>query len=399
MGVIGLGARGASILSMVLIPMEGFTVTAVCDGYEDRRTAAAKLLTDAGLPAPKQFADYHKLLDSGCVDSVYIATSWQTHSEIAIDAMLAGVAVASEIGGAFTEHECWKLVETYEATKTPFMPMENCCFGQKELMVTRMVREGLFGDVTHCSGGYLHDLRDEIGFGREKRHYRLDNYKNRNCENYPTHELGPIAVLLRLGHGNRMISLTSTSSRAAGMSAYLAANKPDDTALAGQRWVQGDVVNTTIKCAHGETIALTLDTTLPRYYSRGFSVHGTKALYTEDNNSLFLDGVHNQFDFNWAPKWNNFEEYRKQYEHPIWQKFISEGIQGGHDGMDWLEFQAFRDCWQNKEKMPIDVYDMASWMMVSLLSEQSIAMGSSPVAFPDFTNGGWLTNYDKGYFD
>lgn len=39
--------------------------------------------------------------------------------------------------------------------------------------------------------------------------------------------------------------------------------------------------------------------------------------------------------------------------------------------------------------MPIDVYDMATWMSITPLSERSIQLGSMPVEIPDFTNGKW----------
>lgn len=40
--------------------------------------------------------------------------------------------------------------------------------------------------------------------------------------------------------------------------------------------------------------------------------------------------------------------------------------------------------------MQIDVYDTASWMAVTALSESSVAMGGLPIAFPDFTDGLWV---------
>ena len=390
-GIVGLGARGIMILKDVLLPMEGYSITAVCDVYPDRLQQADELITAAGEQAPRKFQSYTDMLQSGMLDAVYIATSWQTHSKIAIAAMKAGIAVACEVGGAFTEQECWDMVRTYEQTKTPFMPMENCCYGRMELMLCEMKKAGVFGDIVHCDGQYGHDLREEIVFGKEHRHYRLDHYLHRNCENYPTHELAPIGMLLDLGQGNRMVSLVSTASRAAGLSFYVKEHKEDDDRLRNATFSQGDIVTTTIKCYNGETITLTLDTTLPRYYSRGLSVHGTKALYCEENGSLFLDGTHNQWDNSWKEQWGNMENYYNAYEHPIWRKFLAEGIKGGHDGMDWLIFEAFLEAWRNNAPMPFNVYDVASWMMVSLLSERSILSGSQPQLFPDFTNGAWMT--------
>ena len=188
-----------------------------------------------------------------------------------------------------------------------------------------------------------------------------------------------------------MVSLVSMASKAKGLNEYIKNKKSDDEALMHTEFAQGDVVTTMIKCARGETIVLTLDTTLPRAYSRGFRVQGTKGMFMEDNMSLFIDGEHNEYDFKWKEQWNNIEAYREKYEHPVWKKFMQDGVKGGHGGMDWLVLRAFFDCVEKNEEMPIDVYDIAAWMAISALSEQSIAMGGQVVAIPDFTNGKWIT--------
>lgn len=391
-GFIGLGARGLSLLKDVVLTMSDIEVVSVCDFYEDRSREGAAIVGKACGMMPAWETDYKKVVDASDVQAVIIAASWEMHVEMAVYAMQKGKAVGMEVGGAFSIEDCWDLVNTYEKTKTPFMFLENCCFGQREMMVLNMANQGVFGDIVHCAGGYHHDLREEIANGAENRHYRLKNYMNRNAENYPTHELGPIAKILNVNHGNRLVSLTSTASKAAGLHEYICTHKSEDEKLKNTIFQQGDIVTTVIKCAHGETITLTLDTTLPRYYSRGFTIRGTKGLYEEATDSVFLDTQEDrEFDFSWrANKCGNAEEYAKTYEHPTWKWYKEKGVQGTHDGMDWLEFRVFFDCLINQEPMPIDVYDAATWMAVTALSEQSIALGSVPVMFPDFTKGKWL---------
>ena len=388
-GFIGLGNRGKSLLDVVLAQNE--SVTAVCDLYADRAESAANKVEEKSGKRPTEYTDYKKLLADDKVDAVVISCAWEDHVIIAVDAMKAGKAVGLEVGGAYSVHQCWELVKTQEATGVPFMFLENCCFGRRELMVLNMVEQGLFGKVVHCSGGYHHDLREEIAFGRENRHYRLRNYLSRNCENYPTHELGPIAKVLGINKGNRMVSLTSTASKAEGLHDYALRKKPDDAFLCGAQVNQGDVVTTVIKCANGETIVLTLDTTLPRFYSRAFTVRGTRGMYEEATDSVFLDnGEDSKYDWSWrANKVGNAASYTDEYDHPIWKKYIEEGVQGGHDGMDYLEFKFFFDALRNDKPMPVDVYDAASWMVITTLSESSIANGSAPVEIPDFTEGKW----------
>lgn len=398
-GIIGLGCRGISMLESCLIERDHLTFTAVCDVYEDRMEQAADIIEKARGTRPLMFADYHDMLKAG-IDAIMIFSAWETHIPVSVAAMKAGVAVACEVGGAYTLDQCYELVKVYEETKTPIMLLENCCYGRTELMVWNMVKKGLFGDVIHCEGGYRHYLADEITRGEENRHYRLRNYMNRNCENYPTHELGPIAKILNINRGNRMVALTSTASRQQGLNEFAAFDKGADHPLASYPFAQGDVVTTVIKCAHGETITLFLDTSLPRYYTRNFNIHGTKALYTEDNRSFFFFGNerHEKNHFNWEKEWGNEKEYRDEHEHPIWKQFLEDGVQGGHDGMDWLELNAFFDALVNGKEMPIDVYDMASWMAITCLSEESIANGSAPVAIPDFTNGMWTMRKPQDCF-
>lgn len=390
-GIIGLGGRGYGLMDGVILHMDDIEIVGVCDIYKDRAQNAADKVEQVKGNKPFITQDYKELIASSEVEAVIVSSAWTGHIEIIIECMKAGKPVGTEVGGAYSIEECWQLIRAYEETGVPCMLLENCCYGREEMMAMNMVKQGIFGEIVHCSGGYQHDLREEIAFGNENRHYRLQNYIHRNCENYPTHELGPIAQILDINRGNRMVSLVSMASKAKGLNEYIKNKKSDNEAIMHTEFAQGDVVTTMIKCARGETIVLTLDTTLPRAYSRGFRVQGTKGMFMEDNMSLFIDGEHNEYDFKWKEQWNNIEAYREKYEHPVWKKFMQDGVKGGHGGMDWLVLRAFFDCVEKNEEMPIDVYDIAAWMAISALSEQSIAMGGQVVAIPDFTNGKWIT--------
>lgn len=394
MGVIGLGNRGKSVMRDVILAFDDVDVVALCDSYEDRvEDANAIVKEQRGHDAEIRTADYREVLKDTTLDAVYVATAWETHIVIAIAAMRAGIPVAMEVGGACDLRECNELVAAYEETGTPIMLMENCCFGADELMATAMVRDGLLGEVVHCHGAYGHDLRKEITHGNVKRHYRLRHYSRRNCENYPTHELGPIARLLNINRGNRMVSLTSVASKAAGIKAYLNKHNYEmDESLRGVEFAQGDIVTTVIKCAGGQTITLTLDTTLPRFYGREFTVRGTEGFYEADTGTVFLDGMEEGFDtLEMYKKYlGNNEQYKKDYMPDIWLNITEEQRIKGHGGIDYFEFKAFFECLKEKKPMPIDVYDAAAWMCITCLSEASCAMGGQPMAIPDFTNGAWV---------
>ena len=394
LGMIGLGQRGKGLLDMILAGWKDVSVVAVCDAYEDRVEAAAEAVKAASGVRPTCESDYKKVLANPEVKAVIIATSWEMHVTMAVEAMYAGKVVGLEVGGTFDINECWKLVDAYEETKTPFMFMENCNYGRRELMALNMAEQGVFGEIVHCAGGYMHDLRKEVAYGVENRHYRLEKYKTHNAENYPTHELGPLAKILHINHGNRLESLVSVASKAAGLHEYILKNKADDEELKNTIFKQGDVVTTVIRCAQGQTITMTLNTTLPRYYSRGFTVCGTKGMYEEATDSVYMDnGKDEVFHEKWlSEKGGNAKEYEEEYDHPLWKKHMNgaTGVMGDHGGADGLMLSVFFDCVRYDKTMPIDVYDAATWMAVTALSEQSIANGSVPVEFPDFTKGKWM---------
>ncbi len=385
-GVIGGGSRGLGMIETAMA-VEGINVIGVCDKYEDRAISLADIVEKKSGERPFSTQKYKEVFALEGLDAILLFTSWENHINLAVEAMRHGIPVGCEVGGAYSIHDCWKLVSAHEETGIHCMLLENCCYGREEMMVLDMVRKGIFGEVIYCQGGYQHDLREEIAFGEENHHYRLENYKNRNCENYPTHELGPIAKILNINRGNRMVTLMASATKSAGLHQYIIDKKGTEDKLANTHFVQGDVVTTVINCAHGQNIVLMLDTTLPRAYSRGFRVQGTKAAFMEDTASLFLDGVHNKYDFVWKQQWGNIEEYRDQYDHPVWKDYDPKG---GHGGMDWLCLDAFFESVREKKAPPIDVYDMAAWMCVTVLSEQSIAAGGQPVSVPDFTNGQWI---------
>ena len=391
----GCGCRGASMLPL-LLEMEDVRVTAVCDPYLDKAEACAEQVRKAYGEPCAVYTDYREMIEKDDADGVMVSTSWQAHCAVAIAAMRAGKYAAVECGGGCSMDELWDLVRTSEQTGMPCMALENCCYDRNEMAVLNMIKQGIFGEVVHVQGGYGHDLRDEISYGRENRHYRFANYKVRNGELYPGHAIGPMAKYLNVNRGNRMVSLSSMASGAFGLNDYAEKNEKVNPAFKTARFAQGDIVKTNIKCANGELITLTLDTTLPRNYSRNFTVRGTNGYFSEVCNGIHLENVHGEWDHNF---YNNVKEYREKYEHPVWHKFEIEGVKGGHGGMDWLVFDAFFEALKNGEVPPIDTYDTAAWMAITPLSEISIMNNGAPQDIPDFTRGMWThrPDWDKNH--
>ena len=398
LGFLGLGQRGTGLLHNVLNNFKDVEVVAVCDNYLDRAEDAQKLIAEKSGVKSTVYTDHSKLLADENVNTVIISASWEAHAPLAIEAMKAGKVVGLEVGGAYSVQDCWDMVRTYEETKTPIMFLENCCYGKVELLATNMARKGKFGEIVYCHGSYCHDLRSEICGGIKNRHYRLRNYLIRNCDNYPTHELGPIAKLLNINRGNRMLSLVSMASKAKGLSEFVK-GKEEYEFLQDKTFAQGDVVTTFIKCANGELITLKLDTTLPRAYSREFSVSGTKGMYSEPFNVVITEETEYDHNQEMGKYYNNVEQVRDKYMPKVWSEITQEEIDAGHGGMDTIMLKEFFKATLEGKEMPIDIYDAASWMVITCLSEDSISKGGMPVEIPDFTCGKWVLREAQDVID
>ena len=213
----------------------------------------------------------------------------------------------------------------------------------------------------------------------------------RNCDLYPTHGLGPMAKILKINRGNRFMTISSTASKARGFAAAAKAHGMDVV------YNEGDMIISVIRCANGETIMLRHCISLPRPYSRDCRVQGTKGLWLEDTRGIFIEGISQTVELidpagnpYSEHRWSKVDEFYEEYDHPIWKSFRNNQ-RGGHGGMDYLVLSAFVEAVRERKPTPIDVYDVAAWMSITALSEQSIAMGGAVLPFPDFTNGKWIS--------
>ena len=397
LGFIGVGGRGTGLLKNFL-KMKDVEIPAVCDVLEKNAKKAQDLVEQSGRKRPEAYTkdetDFHNLLKRGDVEGVVIATPWRWHIPMAVAAMKAGVYPASEVGPASSLEECWELVEISEKTGVPCMLLENYCYRRDVMAVLNMVRQGLFGELIHCQGGYQHDLRERVVTGKgtgihleDGGDYRSRQNKMRNGDIYPTHGLGPLAHCANINRGNKFVYLTSTASKSRGLQEWTEENLGCEHPFAEINWSKGDVITTVIKCQNGETIVLTHNVSLPRPFVSMARVVGTKGIWTATSNQIYLEGKSPQ-----PHHWESFDKYQEEYQHPIWKKYLKEGPKGGHWGTDFLILRDFADCVKENSPPPIDVYDMAAWMAISPLSEHSIATGSAPVEVPDFTRGKWMTN-------
>ncbi len=403
LGFIGTGLRGQTHLDLALRRTD-CEVAAIAEPDPVMRDRALQQIARAGKPKPDIYDrgdyDYLRLLQDRNIDAVVISSPWQWHAPQCIAAMQAGKYVGAEVRGAFSLDDCWQLVRTHEATGTHLMLLENVCYRRDVMAVLQIVRAGLFGELIHLEGGYQHDLRgvkfnDGVtpydsgvefgpkGFSEAK--WRTKHSVHRNGDLYPTHGLGPIAMMTNINRGNRFLYLTSTASKARGLHDYIVHHPKGgpDHPNARVHFNLGDVVTTVIKTANGETILLSHDTNLTRPYSLGFRVQGTRGIWMDVNRSLLLDGQTP------AHQWTDAKPWLERYDHPLWKRYGNDAKGAGHGGMDFFVFHHFIESAKRQQAPQIDVYDAAAWLAITPLSEASIATGSSPQPFPDFTSGRW----------
>ena len=299
--IIGAGFRSHEHMGNFL-QRDDVEITAIADPQQRSVDEAMKVFKKYNRPEPAVYKngdhDYKNLLKRNDVDAVVICSPWEWHTIQGIDAMNAGKVVGMEVCGAMKLQDCWDIVNTSEKTKIPLMMMENVCYRRDVMAVLNMVRQDMFGELVHGQGGYEHDLRgvlfndgqtaynSGVEFGKHaysEAQWRTNHYVNRNGELYPTHGLGPVAVMMNINRGNRMTRLSSVSSKARGLHKYIVEHpKGGETHPNSKvKFKQGDIVNTQIQCSNGETILLTHDTSLQRPYNLGFRIQGTEGLWQD----------------------------------------------------------------------------------------------------------------------
>lgn len=394
--ICGAGLRGTHLTTNFLCTMDTVEIVAICDLSKEKAETLASAINEKNGNTPVTYTSHVDLLKYEKVDAMLIATSIETHTDIAIDAMEKGVAVGMEVGGAAAEEDCYRLVDAYERTKAPFMFLENCCYGEVELFAASLKKHGVLGEVVYCHGAYRHDCRELTCTGDGKGfNFRIDIAKNELGDNYPTHELGPIAKLLNICRGNRMVSLSSRASSAKGLPDYIARNEQFKH-LENVKFRHGDVVETMINCENGELIHIHLDTSLPTFYSREITVRGTRGLYQQDGNIVLVE--EDRFPM-FDDARNSADRFKEQYMPEMWKSVSEEIRASGHGGIDYLMMASFVDALLNKKEMPIDVYDAVTWMSIGYLSRESVAKGGASVEIPDFTKGAYKNRATRDVID
>jgi hypothetical protein len=403
-GIIGLGDRGSDAIER-LSYIEGVEIKALGDKREVCVKESQKYLSSIGRPAAQEFFDdeniWKKLVELPDLDLIYTCTPWILHTPISVYAMEHGKHVACEVPIARTVDEAWLLVETSEKTKKHCMMLENCCYDFFELLTLNMARHGMFGDIIHGEGAYIHNL---MGYNFNKPQdnkqvdgaytdmWRLKENATRNGNLYPTHGLGPVCQAMNINRGDKMEYLTSMSTLDFTMG-------PKEKELASQDpfyapWkdakFRGNMNTTIVKTALGKTIMIQHDVSSIHPYSRIHLLQGTNGMVRKYPRELIAFGEE------WADGVKMKELY-DQYSPEIVKRVgeIAKKV-GGHGGMDFIMDWRLMDCLRNGLALDQNVYDGALWSSMAPLSEWSVANRSQSIDVPDFTGGSWKTNKPHG---
>jgi hypothetical protein len=384
-GFIGVGSRGSSLLGN-LLELEGVQIKAVCDVVPSRVKSAQQRVAAKGQPEPAGYAKSDTAFEELCrrddIDLVYIATPWDLHVRMAVCAMKEGKHTAIEVPAAMTIAECWQLVDTAELTRRHCLMLENCCYGEIELLVLRMARQGVFGELTHGEAGYLHESRDYLLQDSGGANWRRRFITDSNGNLYPTHGLGPVALYMGIHAGDKFDRLVSMSSREQALSRRCE-SLPTGNPLRGERFACGDINTTLIQTALGRTIMVQFSLVQSRPYSRINLIAGTTGTFCDYPPRLHLDGQPE----GWV---TDLQAYHEEYGHPLYKKLNAQARQsGGHGGMDYVMNWRLIQCLREGSPLDLTVYDAAAWSSIVPLSIASVSKGSAPVVVPDFTRGAW----------
>jgi len=383
---VGIGGQGSSHVQN-LLKISGCRITAVCDIRPERTEWATRVITQAGQKPPAVYTrgvrDFERLCETEDVDLVYNATPWEWHVPIMLSAMRNGKHTATEVPAAMSLDDCWALVEASEKYGRHCVLMENCNYDRMEMMVYNMAQQGVFGELLHAEGGYLHDLRSikfaNTGEGLWRRAWAT----RLNGNLYPTHGLGPIANCLHINRGDRFESLVSMSGPSRGLQNWAADHFPAAAPERQETYVLGDVNTSLIQTANGRTIMVQHCTNLPRPYSRIHKVQGTRGVFEGYPNRAYIEGRGT------PDEWVDAASLLAEFEHPLWREIAAQAQGAGHGGMDFLEDYRLIKCLREGQPTDMDVYDAAALSSVVHLSCQSVARRGQPVAVPDFTRGRW----------
>lgn len=395
-GFVGVGMRGASAVER-WCNIDNTSIKAICDIRPEYVEQAQKTLKRNGRKPAAEYSGsedaYKKLCERKDIDLVYICTDWAHHVPVALYAMEHGKNVAIEVPAATNLEDIWALINTSERTRKHCMMLENCVYDFFETSALNMAQQGVFGEVLHVEGSYLHNLDD---FWNEYwNNWRLDFNQHNRGDVYPTHGIGPDCQVLGIHRTDLMKTLVAMDTKAVNGPKHVEKN----TGKPCTDFQNGDQTSTLIRTLNGKTMLIQHDVMTPRPYSRMFQIVGTDGYASKYPVEQILlrpskageVGIDSKSVSAHDPLPEDMKAMLLKKYTPDFVKQIEEKAKkvGGHGGMDYIMDYRLVHCLLNGEPLDMDVYDMAEWCCIGELSRISIENGSTPVEIPDFTRGAW----------
>lgn len=403
-GIVGLGMRGISAVER-FIHIPGVEIKALCDIRPELTARAEKVLLNAGKEKPTSYHGSEDLWKKVCeredIDLIYVVTDWENHANIGVYAMEHGKHVAIEVPAAMSLEEIWDLINTSEQTRKHCIQLENCVYDFFEMTTLNMAQQGLFGEILHVEGSYIHYLEEFWPYYYNN--WRLNYNNEHRGDVYPTHGIGPACQLLNIHRGDRMKTLVSMDTKSVNGKKFA---KKYGVKNKEQEFQNADHTLTLIQTEKGKTLHIQHNVMTPRPYSRMYQVTGTEGFankypieqycFQPENIDTTIVPDHENLNVHRAVSEEIKAKLMQKYKHPIHIELETIAKQvGGHGGMDFIMDWRLIYCLQNGLPLDMDVYDLAEWCSIIELSRLSIENGNMPVEIPDFTRGYW--NLQKGY--
>jgi len=257
---------------------------------------------------------------------------------------------------------------------------ENTCFSANNLIIQKMVQDGLFGDIYFAEGEYVHEIRSL--------HYSTDGSPTWRSEwqvgvngcTYGTHSLGPVLEWF----GTRVDSVVCLGS-----GRYTAPEHEME-----------DTTTMLCKTTSGALVRIRCDMLSNRPHGGGyFSLQGTKGCYEAarglgDKDKIWLEDLQTGYGDTGGPQsdphqWVPLDHYREQFLPALWKDASTEAIASGHGGTDFFVVRDILDAIREEKDPSIDVNRALDFTLPGLMSQASIKDGGRPIRIPDFRAGEW----------
>jgi hypothetical protein len=151
-GMIGIGARGTDLLSLVLQQRQikdDVEVVALCDVYQKRLNIAARKV-----PGAKTYTHHQEVLARGDIDAVFIATPDHWHAPITLAALESGKDVYVEKPMTHTAEEGLAVARRVKELHRVLQVGVQGTSWQRWHKIHDIIQSGMIGQVVAVQGTY-----------------------------------------------------------------------------------------------------------------------------------------------------------------------------------------------------------------------------------------------------